>query len=140
MITGTVTFKEGVLPIRVLAPAGVRILGALDAVARAEGLRLVVSCADDGHPLTDPHSTGEAFDVSVAGLTEAQIERMHEALRQILPRALFYVQYETPTTPSPELQAIAVVNPEASGPHFHLQRKKGTVYPPLELPVGSLSA
>lgn len=125
-----VTFKDGVLPIARLAPAGVRILGALDHTARACGVSLVVTCADKEHPASDPHSTGEAFDVRTRNLTDAGMKtRVLQTLiatladdagsDQPLPVSIgfatkrFYAQLENPGQPNE---------------HLHVQRRNGTAY------------
>jgi hypothetical protein len=65
-------------------------------------------------------------------LTPSQIIEVIDALVQLLG-PLFTVLYETPATPSDaKLGEFAYVNPKATGPHLHLQLKKGTVYPPTE--------
>lgn len=67
---GLVLFKPGVTlqP----DPAGARILGTLDRVARRLAFDVTITCGADSHPLTDPHSRGRAFDVRTHGLTEDQ--------------------------------------------------------------------
>lgn len=66
-------FKDGVLPIGHLAPAGVRILGALERIARLQLLHdLTITCADKEHPAADPHASGEAFDVRTHDLATDQ--------------------------------------------------------------------
>lgn len=116
----------------VIAPAGFRILSAIDQATQRCGVDLTITSGTDSHGFMDPHSAGEAFDVSVKGLTPAQVLGVRTALSTILgPR--FTVLYETPATPSdPALAAIASVNPKATGPHLHLQKRKGTTYPPSD--------
>lgn len=113
-----------------IAPAGARIIGALDAYARFVGKRLVVTCGTEGHGPTDPHTTGDAYDLSVQGWSDEDILDGHRWFCDELPGMWFTTLYEVRETPTGLLLGIAFVNPEATGPHFHLQRKKGTVYPP----------
>lgn len=114
-----------------IAPAGFRILAALDGAAQQCQVDLEITCGTDSHAAPDPHVTGEAYDVSVQTLTPAQIGAVHAYLQGRLGGG-FTVLYERPDHPvDPRLNAIAYVNPKATGPHMHIQRKKGTVFPPL---------
>lgn len=120
-----------VFPIDRLQPAGARILAALDDATTTCGVDLVVKCVTKGHPVADPHTLGEAADVSVRDLAVAQIVAVKQALeRQLGP--LFTVIYETPaTTTDPALLALTpYVNAAATAPHLHVQRRRGTTYPP----------
>ena len=93
-------------------------------------MNLEITCWNEGHGPTDPHTLGEAADVSVKGLSADQIEMVLMALRSTLG-PLFTVLYEVPKVPSdPTLRPIAYVNVDATGPHLHVQRKKGTIFPP----------
>jgi hypothetical protein len=120
--------KEGVKFDRI-RPAGFKILAVLQAATYIFDRDLVITCGTEAHPPSDPHSTGEAFDVRVANMPEATILALHNYLRQNLGDR-FTVLYETPQKPAGVLASIAVVNPKATAPHFHIQRKAGTVYPP----------
>ena len=112
-----------------IAPAGFQILGALVLVARQLDVDLTLTSGTDSHTGTDPHVTGEAYDVSVKGLSALTIRQVTEALREQLGGA-FTVLYECPSRPAdPLLADLAYVNPKASGAHWHIQRKKGTVFP-----------
>jgi len=114
-----------------ISPARFRILAALDRATETVHVDLMVTSGTDSHRSTDPHSTGEAYDVSVANLAPNQIVQLKHALEDDLG-PLFTVLYETPTKPvDSRLAAVAYVNKEATGPHLHIQRKKGTIYPPL---------
>lgn len=113
-----------------IAPAGFRILSAIDQAAQQCGVNLTVTAGTDSHQSPDPHCSGEAFDVSVQGLTPAQIVDVRASLATTLG-PLFTVLYERPDVPTdPALKAIAFVNTKATGPHLHIQRKKGTQFPP----------
>ena len=119
----------------VIAPAGFRILAALDQTAQDCRVDLMVTCGTDSHAMPDPHVTGEAYDVSVLGLSAQQIADVKANLDAALG-PLFTVLYEVPSVPSdPTLRPIAYVNVKATGPHFHIQRKKGTTFPPVWPPV-----
>ena len=116
----------------VLAPAGARIIAALDGICQDLKTDLVISSGSEamGRLATDPHPLGEAVDVSVRGQSAQLIADLHAALTAKLG-PLFTVLYEVPSIPSdPTLRPIAYVNAKATGVHFHIQRKRGTVYPP----------
>lgn len=117
-----------------IAPAGFRILSALDQAAQDCLVDLMITCGSDSHPPTDPHSLGCAYDVSVHTLSAQQIADVKAHLEETLG-PLFTVLYEVPKVPSdPTLRPIAYVNVKASAPHFHIQRLKNTVYPPTPDP------
>ena len=63
-MTGVITTKEGVL-FQKIAPAGFRILSAIDQVSQALSVNLVITSGTDGEHSgpNDPHHRGEAFDV-----------------------------------------------------------------------------
>jgi hypothetical protein len=99
--------------------------------AQALGLVLTVTSGSEGtwRLPTDPHRTGEAVDLSVAGLTDEEIRDVYGELRSRLGDA-FTVLFEVREIQS-DLRDIAFHNPKATGPHIHCQRKKGTVWPSL---------
>ena len=113
-----------------IQPAGFRILSAIDQATQQCRVNLELTSGTDSHAAPDPHVTGEAYDVSVHRLSAQQIADVKASLERTLG-PLFTVLYEVPTLPSdPTLRPIAYVNTAGTGPHFHLQRKKGTVFPP----------
>lgn len=121
--------KSGVR-FEIIAPAGARILSALDQATTVLGTDLVITCGTEGHPPDDPHSHGEAYDVSVAGIPASAVATLIGYVRARLGDA-FYLQYETPPGPVDALlKSIAVVNAAATAPHIHVQKRKGTIYPP----------
>lgn len=114
-----------------IAPAGFRILAALDGATKVLSADLEITSGTDSHA-AGRHPAGEAYDVSVKGFTVPQVVKVRRFLMQTLG-GRFTVLYETPVRPSdPDLLAIAFVNPDATGPHLHLQPVKGTVWPPEE--------
>lgn len=118
----------------ILAPAGIRILCALDEAARAAAHDLTITCGTEGHAADDPHTTGEAYDVSVAGLSADQVLSLRAWLMKELGAA-FTVLYESPTTPADaRLAAIVYPDPHTTAPHLHVQRRNRTVYPPIAAP------
>lgn len=131
---GVLRIKPGAM-VRNPAPAGFRILSACDLLAGTLTRDLTITSGDEGdewRAATDPHQTGEAYDLSVKGWVESEVVNAYKFLRTKLgPR--FTVLYEVPTSRlaslSQPLKDIAYVNAKATGIHFHLQRRKGTVYP-----------
>jgi hypothetical protein len=124
-----VRFKAGVLPIKP-APAGVRILGALDATARRLKLDLVVTCADKEHPPSDPHSAGEAMDVRLHDFDDA-------TKRLVLREVMLELQNEGDMldAPIPTNIGLATLHfygqiekPNDPAVHLHVQRRAGTTY------------
>ena len=112
-----------------IAPGGFRILAALDAACQAIEHDLTITAGTNDHE-QGRHPLGEAYDVRTRDLTSAQILRLLRILTSTLGPA-FTVLYERPTPePDAALAAVAFINPHASGPHLHVQVKKGTWYPP----------
>lgn len=46
------------------------ILDALQLASESLGIDLVITCGQEGHPLTDPHTEGRAYDVRSRDLTD----------------------------------------------------------------------
>lgn len=68
---GCVRVKNGA-SFDVIDPAGFRILGTLDRIAREVDYDLTISCGSNGHKASDPHTKGRAYDVRSKSLTEDQ--------------------------------------------------------------------
>lgn len=116
-----------------IAPGGFEILSALVIVAGMGTADLLLTCGTEGHPPTDPHTLGKAYDVSIEGLTGDQIAVFCQRLKATLG-AKFTVLYEVPTAaqalPSTmDLSPYLYVNAGATGPHVHVQVKIGETYP-----------
>lgn len=108
-----------------LAPGGVRILGALDGLSDVLGVDLTVTSVTDGNRLpTDPHPLGNAADARTFNLSEAQVLTGHKWLQGRLGPD-FTVLYEVREKPTGVLGSIAYVNSKATGPHWHIQVRKG---------------
>lgn len=115
----------------VYAPAGFRILAALDGAAKnVVGADLELTAGTNDHT-GGRHVLGEAFDVSVRGLTVQEILRLTRYLKQMLGER-FTVLFECPTLPTDrDLASIAYVNGDATGQHLHIQVSKSvSIYPP----------
>lgn len=133
----TVTIKDGSVRLDSLTAAHAHLIAALDRTASVCQVNLVITCAREGHPPEDVHTIGQAFDVSVRGFLPAQIVRVKTFLEQILG-PLFDVFFEcppndAPTVDEPQLQAIATINRGATARHFHVQTKKNTTWPPVQM-------
>lgn len=124
-----VRVKPGCL-FAIVAPGGVRILGACDQVARDAGVDLEISCGTEGHLADDPHTKGEAYDVSVHGFSVDEVLDVRSRLMQQLGArfTVLYEEHEKPT--DPRLAAICYVDKNATAPHLHVQVKNGVSYPP----------
>lgn len=132
-----VSVKDGSVKFDRILPGGFCILGAIESAAVACGVNLTLTCGTDSHPSTDPHWRGEAYDLSVQDLNPQKVWEVYRFLKNALGPP-FTVLYEVPVTfpvTFPELARVAYRNPSATGPHLHVQVKKGTTFPPL--PVSS---
>lgn len=124
----TVRVKAGVSFTRI-APAGFRLLAAIEGTARRLQLPLTITCACEGHPATDPHTKGEAYDVRSHTLTAAQ---QRDVLRDVL------LDLGDDVDDAPIEIGIGVAtrrfygqleDPGGANAHLHFQRRKGTTYP-----------
>lgn len=114
---GSLLVKPGVDFGTVLAPAGARILEYLKRQVRTYDFDIVITSARDGvhSGPTDPHYSGEAFDLRTKPLTDEQKRRLLNDLRTELypePRR-FYAFLEAEGT---------------DNEHIHVQRRNGVVY------------
>ncbi|SRR5258706_13135714 len=99
-----------------IAPGGFRILSAIDQTAQKLDCDLIITSACDGTHSgpDDPHHRGEAYDVRSHDLSTEQKDRVLAQIMTILGWDHFYGFLEAPGT---------------DNEHFHVQVKKGTVYP-----------
>jgi hypothetical protein len=118
--------RSGVV-MRQLAPAGARILSAVADLATRTSYDWELTCATEGHAAGNPHTRGEAEDFSLTPFpNSAAIAAALKTLRAALGPA-YTVLLEYPEAPDdPILAPLATVNPHATGPHLHVQIKKGT--------------
>lgn len=110
--------KDGV-EFTVIAPAGFRILSAIDQASVALERDLTITSACDGQHSgpADPHHTGEAYDVRTNDLPdEVAKQAVLDAIMQRLGTDYFFGFLEAAGT---------------ENEHIHCQRKKGTTYPPI---------
>jgi len=130
-VTAVVRVKPGVC-FTTIAPAGFRLLSAIETTARALGVTLTITCACEAHPPSDPHTHGEAYDLRTHNLSAA----MQDA---VLRRVLTACCDETAEPPDLLLpisgglatrqffgQLERVGQPSE---HLHVQLRRGAVYP-----------
>jgi hypothetical protein len=110
-----VKVKDGVQFTKI-APGGFRILEAVSIVARKLGVDLTITSACDGTHSgpDDPHHRGEAYDIRTHDLAADIKPVILNALQALLPLACFFAFLEAPGT---------------DNEHFHIQVRKGTLYP-----------
>lgn len=115
-----------------IAPAGFRILGALERTARGLNIELTITCGSEAHELTDPHTTGQAYDLRTHDLTNEQKQRVLACVLDELRDGIADVVTET----SGGLATLGffgwIEHPGTDAEHLHVQRRKGTIYAPLD--------
>ena len=118
---GTIHVKYGVVFTPQLPPAGARILEVLKRLVNSYMFDVTITSASDGEHSgpVDPHHTGEAFDLRVHGLTEAQ--------KSLLLHDLQAGLYKEPRQFYAFLEA-----PETLNEHIHVQRRNGVTYTMLD--------
>jgi hypothetical protein len=130
---GVVRVKPGV-QFTTIAPAGFRLLGAIEATARQLHLELTITSACDGEHSgpDDPHHRGEAYDIRTHG--------MSDALKDAVCRMIIggcSDGFEVPPfalTDTPRSIATAqfygfIEKPGTLNEHIHVQLRKGRIYP-----------
>lgn len=112
---GCLYSKEGV-QFSVIKPAGFRILSALDQTAQRLNCDLIITSACDGQHSgpSDPHHSGEAYDVRSHDMSHEQKDVFLAQVMHVLGWDSFYGFLESPGD---------------VGEHFHFQKKRGTTYP-----------
>ena len=132
-----VTAANGVQFARI-APGGVVILAAAALVSADTGLCLLITCGTEAHGPTDPHTLGEAYDFGVLGWDVATLKGVlasfDRAWQTLGVTGKFYALYERPDQPPDGFSGVPnlYVNPQATGPHLHIQRAIHTTYPPVQ--------
>jgi hypothetical protein len=98
-----------------IRPAGFLILQALKQASKQLGVDLMITSACDGTHSgpSDPHHSGEAYDVRSHDLAPELRPKVVDAVMAILGRERFYAFLESPNT---------------SDEHIHIQRRKGTTF------------
>jgi hypothetical protein len=110
-----VRVKDGV-QFTVIAPAGFRILAAIDAACKKIGHDVTITSACDGthSGVDDPHHKGRAYDIRTHDVPDKQA--LLDAIVAELGTEHFFAFIEDPNT---------------DNEHIHAQQRKNTVYPPL---------
>lgn len=130
-MNNVIRWKDNVLPLAHLAPAGIRLLGALERGARHVIQHdLTITCADKEHNASDPHSSGEAFDVRTHDLTDTQKHALLDAVMKDLSDSVV----TDPIIPKDGgfvTKAFFgwIEHPGEANEHIHVQRRNHTVYP-----------
>ena len=126
---GCLRVKPGVLFAQI-APAGFRLLGALERAARGVPGDVTITCGTDSHAETDPHTRGEAYDVRTHDLSEND-------KRYLLREVLIGVQENVDDAPKDASIGLAtryfygqLEHPGEAGEHLHVQIRKGKTWPP----------
>ena len=128
-MTGGVIFLDSCKFVGPPSKAQGRMICGLDFVGRAMSRDVVVTCAEEDHPKDDPHTKKKAFDIRVKDLPPAIQLTLYQSIVNAMG-GQFTTLYECPEPPGDALlRQIAFINPDASGPHIHLQVKKGQEYP-----------
>lgn len=117
-----------------IAPAGFRILAAIERTARRLKTDITITSACDNHPLESVHGLGEAFDLRTRDWTD---EYKLAVLRELL---LELQDDDHPNdAPLPVSGGLAtrgfwgwIEHPHETNEHLHIQRRRGTVYPVQE--------
>lgn len=124
----SVVLKPGVVLDRI-APAGYVILDAIRETAKRLALELTVTCGNEAHPATDPHSTGEAIDVRSHDFGPDKKLLVLETIMRVLAEwddeaviSLTDVQRATGQFFG-QLEHLGFPDE-----HYHIQRRKGTTY------------
>lgn len=115
-VKGVVRTKAGVV-FSIIAPAGFRILSAIDRTADVFGHDLEITSACDGAHSGphDPHHTGEAYDIHTKDFSNNELKQLVlDSIMRYLGEEHFFGFLEDPGT---------------DNEHLHVQRKKDTVYP-----------
>lgn len=125
---GIVRVKFGVHFNRI-DPAGFRILGSLDRVARSLPFDLTLTCGTDAHDASDPHSLGRAYDIRTHDLSEPQKQ-------QVILATLRDLQESADDTPEATSGGWAtkrffgwLEQPGELTEHAHFQQRKGVSFP-----------
>lgn len=113
-----------------IAPAGFRILAALDAVSKDWPDDLTITCGTEAHLPTNPHTLGEAYDIRCNDLPDR--DTMDALVRAIIGR----LSEDSEDVPFQASSGWAVRRFwgfveafDTPNLHIHIQRRKGTTFP-----------
>lgn len=130
---GVVRVKGGVV-FATIAPAGFRLLSAIERAARLLHVELTVTSACDAAHSgpDDPHHRGEAYDVRTNTMTEAMKDAVLRVILTELREDGDAMVAAVPGVPRSLATARFFGSIEASGTpneHLHVQLRRGRVYP-----------
>lgn len=125
------SIKPGVV-LTSLEPGGARILAVAAAAPLRLGFDVTVTCGNEAHGPTDPHTLGKALDLRVIGLSPEQIVALYKYLVTELGE-LFTVLLEWPTAKraglDPRLLDLLYAKSEPTAEHLHVQVRIGQQFP-----------
>lgn len=111
-----------------IAPAGFRILGAIERAARVHEVPLVITCANEAHAPGNPHTKGEAYDIRSKTLTAQE-------KRGVLRSIMLDLAEDDGDPPVETSGGIATAmffgqleHEGRAHEHLHIQRRRGRVY------------
>lgn len=112
-----------------IAPAGFRILSAIEHTARVVGFSLTITSGTDAHIPPDPHSLGEAYDIRSRTLAPAQKQRVLRELMLRLSEGELDAPVETSAGWATKNFFGFLEKPGTTQEHFHVQRRNGRIFP-----------
>lgn len=112
-----------------IAPAGFHILWALGQTARVIKRPLTITCGTEDHPPTDPHSTGEAYDVRSRMIPAADQQRIVREMLLALSDGPDDAPVETSGGLATKYFFGFLESPGTPHAHFHFQRRNGRIFP-----------
>lgn len=129
---GGLLTKHGV-SFAVIAPAGFRILSALETVARSLNYDLMITSACDGEHSgpNDPHGRGLAFDLRLKPLSPTMKDDVHRMVLLELSDHAEPLQVVS-TGLATELFYAQIEDRGGENEHLHVQLRNGRQYPPLK--------
>ena len=123
-----VSLKPGVVLDR-LAPAAYVILDAIREASIRLGQELTVTCGNEAHPATDPHSIGEAIDVRSKPFGPDLKLKVLDTIMQVLAEWHGEAVVSLNDTQRATAQFFGQLeNLGFPTEHFHIQRRKNTKY------------
>jgi hypothetical protein len=133
LLRGVLRVKPGVL-FTTIAPAGFRLLAAIDKAARVLSVELTITSACDGEHSgpNDPHHRGEAYDVRTHGFTEPVKDAIVFAIMRACADPNAGLPEPIPGIPRSRatLRFFGFIEgPGTPNEHIHVQLRRGRAYP-----------
>ncbi len=115
-----------------IAPAGFRILEACSSVARAMGFVVEITCGSNSHPASDPHTLGMAYDIRSHKMSLLQKQMFLRGVMDNLAYSTSDLAISTDGGLATTYFFGFLEDPGTPNEHFHIQRRKSAVWPPVE--------